>query len=260
MKLIFGTFLCLAAVYASPLRVVTVVSQDDARVAKLRNSADYWGLDLDVLVAKNQPWQKGYITKVYEMQKYLKTQPPQQLLLFVDGHDVFIAGNSSEIIGKFHLLNGKIIFNAQRNVYPNTLSPLISKYPKTKGSPYLNSGAYIGEAGRLSQLFDGLPFDAPEVMCEGRLHDQALFSLVYLDEVRRNSLGLKLDHMNVLMATLSRPHEGGKIKYDRFKLTGDGKDRRFHEAITGTSPVIFHGNGPVPAKRYLNHLYKMYYP
>lgn len=70
--------------------------------------------------------------KIPALLKFLKSLPPNQVFLFVDGYDVLVTGGPDETQEKFLQLtatsSADILYNAEPNCWPFRLRPELQNY------------------------------------------------------------------------------------------------------------------------------------
>lgn len=152
----------------------------------------------------------------------------QQLVLYVDGYDVILAGSADDIVKRFEQSSSRIFFSAEYFSTPDAF--LAEKYPKVNGPyRYLNAGGFIGYAADLYELFAQKPLADSD-------NDQRYFTSAYLNETLRLQMKFKLDTNCTLFQSLC----GAEADYDIRSLDDDSQ---FINTIHQTTPVIIHGNG-----------------
>lgn len=66
-------------------------------------------------------------------------------VLIMDANDVLISGSLKSLLTKFKTYNRKMIFNATKNNYPNTIVDIVPDRDSRKEFKYLNAGVCISE-------------------------------------------------------------------------------------------------------------------
>ncbi len=187
-------------------------------VVELKKSLIRYNIPSHIIVT---PWQ-GFYTKVNEAYKYCQ-QTDADYILFVDAHDVIFVGGLGEIekkISKFP--EHDCIFSAEKACWPD--SSLADQYPGTDSQwKYLNSGTYLFKP---QKLIEAVESNTPTIGIDDQLYwTQHLLS--------NDNLNCILDANCEIFQTLA--HDNG----DSFGMI-DGK---FTNKVTGTNPLIAHGNG-----------------
>jgi hypothetical protein len=161
---------------------------------------------------------------------YLHTLPDDDVFMFVDGYDVLIDASARDILAAFRLVSDRtkapIIFSAESACWPD--AHLASHYPAVD-SPYkyLCSGTYIGVVGALKELMGTyINFEEREALQSA--DDQRVFTDLYL-----KSGAIGLDTQNVIFNALH-------LRQDDIV---HHPNRGWYNTVTGTFPLVFHGNG-----------------
>jgi hypothetical protein len=141
------------------LRAVTFATRDDGWFGALRASCARQGVPLDVL-GWGEAWQ-GFLHKVHGVRAYVGGLAPETLVLFVDAYDTLVLCDAAEILRRFDSLVGGTARRAERvvlgveNPHRDPLMGAIKRIPfGACGSHTLNSGVYMGSAGRLRELLE----------------------------------------------------------------------------------------------------------
>lgn len=151
------------------LKVITVATQENQGLQKLKRSIDLAGMDYTIL-GLGQPWQ-GFGMKVIMTREYLRTLEGYTHFIFVDAYDTLFLKPITDY-------EGGIIFSTEKNCWPDYNAP----YPdSTKVFRYLNSGCYIAPIDEYLQLTDQFPVNYVD-------DDQRYFTNIYLKTDR-----IKLD-------------------------------------------------------------------
>ncbi|XP_072776634.1 multifunctional procollagen lysine hydroxylase and glycosyltransferase LH3 [Taeniopygia guttata] len=152
------------------------------------------------------------------------------VLLFVDSYDVVFAGGPRELLAKFGAAGSGVLFAAEGFCWPQGgLAPLYPPAPPG-GKPFLNSGGIVGYAPALWALVERWHFRDDD-------DDQLFYTQLYLNSELRERLGLALDHHSRIFQNLNGALEELSIRFEP-----DGN--RVRNELSGTWPVVIHGNGP----------------
>ncbi len=209
----------------TPIKLATVATSPTSQLLYLMKSSP---LPIDVL-GLGQPWE-GNPTKVHLYLEYVKSLPPDQLVLTFDAYDVLLSPEVEFLPHIYSNIAGssnKTIFSGEVRCWPD--ASLSSLYPNsTAPFPYLNSGAYLGRAVNLVRILSEVAtYPSLEVS------DQRAFQRYYLT----NPTEIIIDDTGSLFRTLHMAAHN--IAFD-----GDG-------FITPSSrPVLIHGNGQDGQKAY----------
>lgn len=254
--------LCLLTIFASNLLVkvsaeksptnyklllITVASDPfNSGFQRFNKSVKAFNLNLNVL-GTNQQWLGGDVQygkgggyKFNLFNKALSSYKNNNdlIILFVDSYDLIINGDSTEIIKKFktEFNDAKIVFSAEETCWPD--KSLESQYPISLlgGYTFLNSGAFIGYAPSLWQLFQKMT-DKDLNVIKNDEDDQLLFTKTFLNSEIRSNFSIVLDNQAKLFQNLFASESDVKLEFE---------DNIVHLKNTAfsTKPLIIHGNGP----------------
>jgi hypothetical protein len=144
-------------------------------------------------------------------------------VLFLDAFDVLCFGTAAEIEARYRAFGSPLVVAAETICYP--WPERAAEYPSCPTRyPYLNAGAWIGEAEYVRSLFRAAGAD----QVPDETNDQGWLTDLFLADPTR----LRLDTGCELFMCLTGA-EG-----DVVRLEGQWRNR-----LTGTAPLIFHGNG-----------------
>ncbi|KAI7697685.1 Multifunctional procollagen lysine hydroxylase and glycosyltransferase LH3 [Sarcoptes scabiei] len=251
-----------AKIKAKDLLLVTVATQSTDGFQRFNRSVNIYGLKLNVL-GLNQPWKGGDVArkpgggqKIILLREFLETIRDQNdlVILFTDSYDVIINGDRKDILKKFHSFDARIVFSAEKYCWPD--SSLASKYPKSNGKRYLNSGGFIGYANDLYELVN-----ADRIRNDD--DDQLYYTRLYLDPKYRDQLRIKLDTNSLLFQNLNGEIQDVELRFTQAQ-TIDRKNADaflFNKAFQ-SDPIIVHGNGAskIPLNSLGNYLAKSWHP
>ena len=257
------------------LHVVTYASHGgiDDRFCRSLESIYQNNINLKLL-GWGQKW-KGLPQKLEAALSYAKTQPKQDLLLFVDAFDVLFMGNTEEIIDTYlNMHSPKLLFGAECGCWPRTRA-CFSRYPPSPTRyRYLNSGTWIARMENAVYLIEELMLRAGKGEAAYIANDQRLASDMYVS----GKMNVKIDHYAQLFqsmhATLGPPlpycnpiedlvYEPETVSsnmsdyggYNNIQFRENGGRNVFKNRRTGgTRPLIFHMNGG--GKKYFLELEK----
>jgi len=182
------------------------------------------------------PWTKDFYPKSFSLLQALKGIDLETYVLVCDAYDVLTIKNLTNeklfnvIKNNFDL--EKIIFNAEKNCYPNT--GLINLYPNVDSSwRFLNAGIYVGKARNIINMLENL---LPKM--KGRM-DQEIFSISYVNKEFNIDIDFKCKVFQTLVGL-----NNNDLKIDDDKIINNK---------TGTMPVLIHGNGNSGIKNFLKY-------
>ena len=179
-----------------------------------------------------EPFSFGKKLKGYH--RYLQQIPEDEVVLFIDAYDILILANEKTIVDKFLSMGAPLVIAAETNCFP--FSHLSSHYPLSPTKfKYLNSGSYLGYAGFIRRIYDGLSPIPDDI------DDQGLLSVYFLHHPDK----FLLDYTCQLFLTL--------YQVDKKELVLDSKNKSVRSLTTESEPCLIHGNGP--AKILYQHIY-----
>lgn len=161
--------------------------------------------------------------KINLVKQAISDLPDDDIVLFVDGHDVFINESSDTIKKRFLEMRGDIVIATEKTCWPDksiaahfTESHTDYKYP--------NSGLYMGYVHALKQLL-GKPIDNKD--------DDQLY-------LQKQILKLKLDDANILLDYENYLFQCLADSFDDLKVN---KSKQFVNTNTRCCPCMVHANG-----------------
>lgn len=188
--------------------------------------------DIITLPPLEQSLGSGIIDKIKAMHKFASEQEPDEIIMFCDGYDVIIFGDSNEIERRFTFdFTCDILVNAEKALWTPDLDCLRYQYKSKKFQEgnwsYLNSGVYIGYADSIRDML-AIMLYMFEKKTETR-DDQAAMNLVYL----ASKLDIEIDESCKILQCYSFIGDMDYVYGDGYILNN----------ITGHKPLVFHGNG-----------------
>lgn len=202
--------------------VCTVASARTQGLEKLEISCQKHSIHLEV-IGLGKPYY-GNGTKLLRMMDYVHKLDDNEIVMFVDGYDVIIAGQKEKILEKFLNMNIPFLMSAERNCFP--LTELAAEYPDSPTiHRYINTGSFIGYVKNIKQwLLKLQPIDV--TVC-----DQQQTTLHYLN---REKLFV-LDHYCEIFLPLWNVEED--------EISIDKENHLVNFLTTGTTPAVIHANG-----------------
>ncbi|KAK9501159.1 hypothetical protein O3M35_002249 [Rhynocoris fuscipes] len=222
--------------------VLTVATDETDGYKRFMRSADVYNIPVKVL-GMHEKWEGGNMNyrggghKVNLLRRALKPYKDNtsKIVMFTDSYDVIFLGGVDQILQRFIELDSRLVFSAEVFCWPD--EDLASKYPVTE-SPYkyLNSGGLIGYASDLYTLLDSQRL-------KNKDDDQLYYTNLFLDKTLREKYRMRLDHK----ASIFQNIHGAE---NDLKLDTDVEGSSLENILTGTKPLVLHGNGP--RKLFLN--------
>lgn len=182
------------------LHIVTVATESKYYFPFLVQSCRRYGKELEVL-GYGQKWE-GFSMKFKLMIEYLETLDDDDIVCFIDGHDVICTRNLNELKNTFLKLyfekKCKIIVGYDNNNHTNFINKLIVKmYFGTCNNLSLNSGTYIGLTKDLLQMLKQIR----NYNCKNEADDQILMTKY----CSSNLSSVYIDNNNEIFLTLDKP-------------------------------------------------------
>ena len=222
------------------------IGTDESKCNHLMCSGEYNNIQFNNL-GKGITWKGGDIEnsqgggqKLNILKKYISTLPDDDVVLFCDAYDVFVADNLNEFIYRYLEIGHKVLFAAEQYCWPDkTNAPKQSALTKkifpgldTKYQ-YLNSGVFMGKVSELKRIFKRSIKDNGD--------DQLYCQEAYLSE----KYDIAIDTDNYLFQC----HEE------------DAKEQKgmIFNPHTRCYNLCYHGNGGKEAKDKFNQLYRDFY-
>lgn len=206
------------------VKLITTVSDvNNPGWLRLKYSLEKFGWDYEPLVTEYAQ----FGTKMVNAYNYAKSTDCTHLFI-VDAYDVLAFGTMKDALGRIGCKSA-VLFNAERNAWPYEQWGLL--YPECKSSfKYLNGGMAFVEVSRFIEMFEDNPITIYD-------NDQVLLAKIFLTN---NKYDIELDTNCNVFQTLCGTN------WDEF----DGLENK----ETGTSPILWHGNGKHPMNRLIDML------
>ncbi len=137
---------------------VLTVGTDEDKMWALDQSTKRHGINYTNL-GKGIHWHGGTMEgqgggqKINLVRNHIQSLPDDDIVLFVDGYDVFFSDDLATISERFRGFNCDILFAAEKDCWP--LANIASQFPMTPTPyKYLNSGVYMGKVRHLKTFFN----------------------------------------------------------------------------------------------------------
>jgi len=215
----------------SQVHICTVCKYPSKKVCeRLHKSVEALGVPLEYL-GEDATFTKNS-DKLPILLNFLKTIPDDDIIIFLDGRDIFVVGSLEEAITKFKNTGAKWFISTERWCWPDkNLAPLFPDNP----SPlkYINSGAFIGYAGFVRDLLTKMK----PLMKDDIRSDQLIFAQ-FLVRDNRHLLDdglVKLDYNCEIFLTLK------SVNVNDVFL--DESNLRIIYIPSNSMPFAIHGNG-----------------
>ncbi len=217
------------------MKFITVASKDHPGLTNLKKSANHFGIDLEVL-GYGQPYH-GNGTKIHHLVQYLSSVDPEDIVLFTDAYDSIFVRDPSDLTVVFKEFEKPVVFSCEDNYYFRIqaiqnliLNPYYKwKYPKSESKfrkyRYLNSGGYIGYAGKLLQVF------TESSVNKMMRSDQVNLHRYFVDRPGK----IHLDYDHEIFTNFGKFAQAERFTVESNVLTNN---------VTGSKPYVFHFPGP----------------
>ena len=223
--------------FKQKLHIITVAT-DESKMEILQQSVvDKWDYELTNLGSQTD-WQDdmqgmGGLPKIDLVRQHLEGMSNNDIVLFMDGYDTFLADSPEEVLERFLDFKVDLLFGAEMDCWPLSDDEFKSKWEET-GTPYkyLNSGLYIGRANAIRDFIDLAAGD-----CQG--DDQLYMQLRYL---KRKGLNYK-----VALDTECYIFQNSDIEIEVLNY-------QLRNKKTWCCPCIYHGNGGEREKGFFESL------
>lgn len=208
------------------IKIITTTS-DISKCYQLERSLKVFGYDYHFI---QHEW-NGFLDKIRETYKYLKSLDGYTHFLYTDAWDTFALQHPNQLESK---INKKgLLFSAERACYP--YPELASEYPENKSHwKYVNGGGWCGEVEAFIKMYEAEP-------PTDELNDQVYFTRQFLKHHKKG--WIKLDYECSIFQTLAFCPESD-FEYDANKV---------FNTVTKSTPIFIHGNGHTS----INHIYKL---
>jgi len=222
------------------IHVITVAT-DESRLSYLNTSTKKYNINFTNL-GKDVVWEGGTMKgpgggqKLNLVKDYVSKINDDDVVLFVDGYDVFINDNLETIYERFIGFDCKILFAGEKNCWPDkTLQPFFEGDTDYK---YLNSGVYIGYASYICSLIENYIQNSED--------DQLFMQKKFIVDKFNASNLYKIDTENYLFQCLA-----GAVNAVSVKPNGQLVNKE-----TRCCPCILHGNGGEAVKKDFDKLFQ----
>jgi len=216
------------------IKVITTTS-NLSKCYELRRSLIHHGYDFHFIEHKWEPG--GFLGKIHDTYKYLKTLEGYTHFLYTDAWDTFAVAGPEELAMK---MPDGLLISTERACYP--YPELAPRYP-VSDSPwkYVNGGGWCGEIKAFLRLYE----DCPPTT---EMNDQVWLTNQFL---KLHGEGwVKLDYNCHVFQTL------GFCKIGDFEINhvfSDDDWYLFKNNEMGSFPLFIHGNGHTP----MTEIYKL---
>lgn len=220
------------------IHFTTVASGPHPGLDRLQRSADYYGIELNIL-GFGQPY-PGNGAKVLWLAEFAATLPADHIVVYTDAFDSVFLASPEEFEKALQPVTSDLVFSAEQNFHMKGHPlfylwqnlPIYRRYPNSPTRyRFINAGSFIGRAGRLVRLPTecGIAIDTPS--------DQTIFTRYFVS----NPGAFELDYSHNLMTC-----NGGRIGFEATDYVW--QDGRLKNRISQSYPCLLH----VPGKNELS--------
>ena len=184
--------------------------------------------DIDVeLLGVGESWEGGVMAdgpggghKVHYLRSRLRNVNDNDIIMFVDGYDVIINDNETELINRFKQFGADVVFGAEPLVWPD--QSLEHEFPLVHTrNRYLNSGGFIGRAKVIKEMLRKDINKADD--------DQLYYQRIFLSR----QFNIKLDVENYIFQCVSATAHALSVS----------DNNQVYNSETGCYSCVLHGNG-----------------
>jgi hypothetical protein len=154
-----------------------------------------WGIIPRVITVPG-PWKNTLKAPILAERLQEITDP---YVLVADSADVFLVNNPEGLVGRFLELNCKMLFNAEKNPWPQDLDKGIVAFEESvsnKHFPYLNAGLWIAETTYAQDILTNI---------SNKMSSSATFEQGYYKEVYfKNYPAIRIDDSCVIFQNINR--------------------------------------------------------
>jgi hypothetical protein len=136
------------------MKIVTYATHSEGLFEGLRKH--------DVIVLGWGTKWNGFMDKFNAIRKFLDTQPPDEIVVFVDGFDSKINGDIGRLEETFRSMNCRVLVSRDQSSLASFCPGLVHQYITKrvfgvcKGNHTANTGLYMGYAKELKQVIDSI--------------------------------------------------------------------------------------------------------
>ena len=211
------------------MSVITYTNRPN-KLGLLKKGEELFNYSINYII--NDSWNTyKFYSKIRETGILIENYKDDDIIVFIDAHDVVLNSNTEEFIEKFKSLNCDILFSTEVNCYPTRYKQKMDNIiPSDIESKYLNAGGYIGYVKNIKEMFNWKSEEHINSMCR-RGGDQAYFLEYFIEN--HDKVNIKLDTDSYIFQCMLR------IPWEYFEF----KNGRVYNKNNSTYPCFFHFNG-----------------
>ena len=238
------------------MTIYTMSNKNNHHLKRLLNSAEYYGITLNVIRPNEWP---NNLKKISLIQEALDQHQETDLVMVVDAWDVIFSADEETIFKKFKTFNADVVFSAQcagnlwARMFKEEKNSEESYRRKLPSSPTiynsLCAGSFIGYAGKLSEIVKNMLHKYKSKTTS----EQAYYSRYFIDFPGTIILDYEQELFsceNPVKKRLSFFRKTTKSSPDNLRII----DAKIYNTLTKTNPAVIH----TPAGQYA-YLEKLYY-
>lgn len=215
------------------IKVITTTS-DISKCFQLERSLKHFGYDYHFI---EHTW-TGFLGKIHETYKYLKSLEGYTHFLYTDAWDTFALGSPAELQSK---MPDGLLIGAERGCYPHPEKEVL--YPKHE-SPwhFVNGGGWCGSIKTFCEMYQAEP-------PRDELNDQVYLTDRFLAHHKEG--WIRLDYNCDIFQTIAFCPVGDFVYFGGRLI--NTVTRRTSWGCEPVQPLFVHGNGHTP----MPHIYKL---
>ena len=210
---------------------IITYSNQQRRLNILREGEKLFDSNIDYII--NDSWEENkFYAKVCETATLLENYDDNDVVVFIDAHDVVLNSNKEEYLEKFKSFDCDILFSSELNCYPGRFKDKMDKIMSTeKESRWLNAGGYMGYVKNIKAMLNWKDKNTAFNMCKfNRGGDQAYFQEYLINH--HDKVNIKIDTDSVIFQSMFL------IPWETIGF----KNGRAYNKYTNVFPCFYHFN------------------
>ena len=211
------------------MSVITYTNRPN-KLGLLKKGEELFNYNINYII--NDSWKTyKFYSKIRETGILIENYKDDDIIVFIDAHDVVLNSNTEEFIEKFKSLDCDILFSTERNCYPpryrNQVNNIMSSNIESR---YLNAGGYIGYVKNIKEMFNWRKEEYINWRCKSG-GDQAYFMEYFIEN--HDKVNIKLDTDSFIFQCMYN------IPWEHIEF----KNGRGYNKNNDNYPCFFHFNG-----------------
>jgi GR25 family glycosyltransferase involved in LPS biosynthesis len=202
------------------------VATESKKAEQLIKSCEIHNLHLEML-GVGEKWQGGVMAdgpggghKVHYLRSRLRNVDDRDIVMFVDGYDVVINDEETELVNRFKQFGADVVFGAEPLIWPD--NSIAEQFPQVHTrNRFLNSGGFIGKASVIKEMLRTDINKADD--------DQLYYQKLFLS----GNWNIKLDVENYIFQCVSGTANSLSVS----------DNNQVYNEETGCYSCVLHGNG-----------------